>query len=411
MPVVNLTARFVESAKPVRGSRQTDFFDDTVRGLCLCASSGGTKTWFLHFTKPNDGRRARLKLGGYPELGLAAARQKARDARGEIGEGHDPAAAKRADAASLRVRDLVESYIQRGVATKRTKDEIARRLRKNVVERIGDIKVSALHRRDFAKCIDAVKDRGAHAESNRVYEDCRAMVRWARGRGDLDENLLEAMPRPAELTVRDRVLSADELRHFWTKLPEAKMQESTRRILRLCLLLGARVGEVSGMTRDEVEVGLQEPRWIIPARRSKNNRDHFLPISRQAVEIITDQLATIDNDCPWIFPNPSATAPITNMAVAKAIARSMATFGIEHFTAHDLRRSFASHTEALGVSPFIIGHVLNHASVIRATITSKVYARYDYRREKAECLTIWADHLGELIAHGGGANVVPLHRV
>ena len=86
MPVVNLTARFVELAKPVRGSWHS-YLDDTVRGLCLCASSGGAKAWFLHFTKPSDGRRARLKLGTYPELGLAAARQKARDARAGIGGG------------------------------------------------------------------------------------------------------------------------------------------------------------------------------------------------------------------------------------------------------------------------------------------------------------------------------------
>jgi integrase len=410
MPVVNLTARFVESAKPVRGSRQTDFFDDTVRGLCLCASSGGSKTWFLHFTKPNDGRRARLKLGSFPELGLASARRKARDVRGEIGEGVDPAAARRADAASLRVRDLVESYIERRVATKRTRDEIARRLCKNVSDVIGDIKLSALHRRDFAKCIDAVKDRGAPAEANRLYEDCRAMVRWARGRGDLDENLLEAMPRPAELTVRERVLSADELRTFWTKLPQAKMQESTRRILRLCLLLGQRVGEISGMTREELHLQ-QEPRWIIPAQRAKNNRHHEVPLSRQAVEIIGEQLESLDDDCLWIFPNPSATAPVTNMAVAKAVARSMATFGIEHFTPHDLRRSFASHAEGIGVSPFVIGHVLNHASVVRATITSRVYAKYTYAREKRDALQLWADHLGEAIMHGGANVVVPLHRV
>ena len=62
-----------------------------------------------------------------------------------------------------------------------------------------------------------------------------------------------------------------------------------------------------------------------------------------------------------------------NMAVAKAVARS--TFGIEAFMPHDLRRSFATHAEASGISPFIIGHVLYYASVARATVTSKVYAR------------------------------------
>ena len=206
MPVVNLTARFVESAKPVRGSRQSDFFDDTVRGLCLCASSGGAKTWFLHFTKPSDGRRARLKLGTYPELGLLLRARKpgmrGLRVRGR-GQTRSPRSV-RVEAASQRVRDLVENYIERRVSTKRTRDEIARRLRKNVTEVIGDLKLSTLHRRDITKCIDAVKDRGAVTEANRLFEDCRAMMRWARRRGDLDENLLEGMQRPSEPAVRER---------------------------------------------------------------------------------------------------------------------------------------------------------------------------------------------------------------
>ena len=120
--------------------------------------------------------------------------------------GDRPIAEKRAQAASQRVRDLVENYIERRVSTKRTRDEIARRLRKNVTEVIGDLKLSTLHRRDITKCIDAVKDRGAVTEANRLFEDCRAMMRWARGRGDLDENLLEGMQRPSEPAVRERVL-------------------------------------------------------------------------------------------------------------------------------------------------------------------------------------------------------------
>jgi integrase len=172
--------------------------------------------------------------------------------------------------------------------------------------------------------------------------------------------------------------------------------------LRLCLILGQRVGEISGMTGQELD--LKEPRWIIPAARVKNKRDHEVPLSNQAAEIITEQLRTFDDDCQWVFPNPSASGPITNMAVAKAVARS--TFGIEAFTPHDLRRSFATHAEALGISPFIIGHVLNHASVARATVTSKVYARYSYAKEKREALQLWADRLDAIIH--GGTSVVPL---
>ena len=129
---------------------------------------------------------------------------------------------------------MVEHYITREASTKRSGRAIARRLRKNVSGVIGDVKLSSLHRRDLTRCIDGVKDRGAGTEANRLFDDVRAMIRWARGRGDLDGNLVEGMRAPTETTSRDRVLSVEEIRIFWSKLATARMQEGTRRSRHLC---------------------------------------------------------------------------------------------------------------------------------------------------------------------------------
>jgi hypothetical protein len=53
--------------------------------------------------------------------------------------------------------------------------------------------------------------------------------------------------------------------------------------------------------------------------------------------------------------------------------------------------------EEIGISPFIVGHVLGHVSVTKASITSKVYARYDYAREKREAVEKWAAHLTGIV--------------
>src|SRR5262245_6819910 len=235
MPTVELTDKFCQSAKAKAG-RKTDYFDTVVKGLVLRASAGGQKSWYVVYGPP--AKRQWLKLGPYPEISLGTdkgARQRAKDTRAKVGDGADPVADKKALEASQTVCDLVENYVARRASTKRSGDEIARRLRKNVKDVIGDVKLSDLHRRDITKCIDAVKDRGAHVEANRVFEDVRAMVRWARGRGDLDQNLVEGMAKPTETTERDRVLSPDEIRTVWVALPDADMRESTRRIIRLCL--------------------------------------------------------------------------------------------------------------------------------------------------------------------------------
>jgi integrase len=407
MPRIELTDRFCQAAKPLIG-RQTDYFDTLVKGLCLTASAGGARTFYLHYTRPLDGKRVRMKLGRFPEMKLGKAREKAREGRGDIGEGNDPLADRRALAASQAVSDMVENYITRHASTKRSGDEIARRLRKNVSEVIGAVKLSDLHRRDITKCIDAVKDRGAHVEANRLFEDMRAMVRWARARGDLDSNLVEGMKRPTETTQRERVLSADEIRVMWAALDHAEMWESSRRILRLCLTTGQRVGEVCGMTRAELD--FDRAKWTIPAARSKNHREHSVPLSSMAIEIIRKQITESDALAqrkgravsPHVFPAPGAASAVTAAGIAKAVKReekpSGLIMGIAAWTPHDLRRTMATHMEEVGVSPFVVGHVLNHVSLTRATITSRVYARYDYAKEKREALDLWAKQLAEVVA-------------
>lgn len=436
MPTVELTDKFVQAAKCLSG-RKTDYFDTIVKGLVLRASSGGQRSWYSVYGPPS--KRQWLKLGTYPEMPLGTekgARQRAKNTRAAVGEGGDPVADKKALAASQTVADLVDNYLKRHASTKRSAAEIGRRLRKNVSGRdvdgksleepsegcIGDLKLAELHRRDITKAIDAVKDRGAHVEANRLFEDVRAMVRWARSRGDLDQNLVEGMRKPTETVERDRVLSADEIRTMWAALPSADMRESTRRIIRLCLVTAQRVGEVAGMMVDELDLD-DAPVWTIPPARSKNKRAHIVPLSAMAVEIIRDQLADVKalaerkgRALPaFVFPGPGARAAVTSASIPKAIKREETTkcgvttiIGIAPWIPHDLRRSAATGMEEIGISPFIVGHVLNHVSATKASITSRVYARYDYGKEKRQALDLWAERLNGMIS--AAAVVLPLNR-
>lgn len=419
MPKVELTDRFCASVKPPRDKRQEEHFDTLVKGLSFLVSADA-RSFFLHYTKPADGKRARLKLGRYPEMKLGKAREKAREARGQVGEGGDPVANKKALAASQTVDDLVENYVARRAAGKRSAPAIARRLRKNVSAVIGSVKLADLHRRDITKCIDAVKDRGAPVEANRVFEDIRAMVRWARGRGDLDENLVEGMSKPSEVTNRDRVLRPDEIRAVWDALPEADMRESTRRILRLLLITAQRESEVAGMARAELD--LDARLWTIPGARTKNKQEHTVPLSEMAIEIIRQQLEAADElakrkgrrASKFVFPGPGGRAAVTGASVPKAVKRversarngGKTIMGAAAWTPHDLRRTAATGMEELGVSPFIVGHVINHRSTTKSTVTTRVYARYTYDKEKREALELWAARLTGII-EGRTAIVVP----
>ncbi len=60
----------------------------------------------------------------------------------------------------------------------------------------------------------------------------------------------------------------------------------------------------------------------------------------------------------------------------------------------------------LGVSPIVLGHVINHISVTKAGVTLSVYSQYDYAREKREALELWAAHLDAIVR--GGAKLLPM---
>src|SRR5262249_53751235 len=92
------------------------------------------------------------------------------------------------------------------------------------------------------RVIDPVLERGAKIEAARVFEDMRAMIRWAVKRGDLDTNPIEGMDKPGQSAPRERVLSDDEIRMLWTGLPESlSKSKACQGIIKIWLVTAQRV--------------------------------------------------------------------------------------------------------------------------------------------------------------------------
>jgi integrase len=359
---VQLTDRFCASAKSAEA--QTDYFDATISGLALRVTSGGTKSWSLLHGTP----RRRVSLGRYPSLSLAAARARAI----EVKDGRSAGT----------VAALAEVYL-RSIQGLRSARLIERRLRKDALPIIGHIQLNELHRRDVTRVIDG-KMSDAPITARRVFEDIRAMVRWAVARGDLDHNPIDGMKGPPISKPRTRVLSDDEIRALWRALDEFRPEVT--RVIKLCLVTAQRVGEVSGMTSGELD--LNRKVWNIPGTRTKNGHPHSVPISTMALDII----------------NQADGLGIDQAHVSSIIHCNQ--FGLSRWTAHDLRRTALTKMAELGVAPIVLGHVANHRTTTKAGITLGVYVQHAYEREKREALELWANRLQGIIS--GGAAVVSI---
>jgi integrase len=393
---VLLTDKFCQAIKS--SEARTDYYDSKTSGLVLRVTPTGVKTFTLLYVAPG-GERARLNLGHYPHLPLARARTLALEHLSLLEEGRDP---RHGGGGVRTVADLVADYVRKRIHTLRTVKAIERRLAKNVVPIIGGMPIEQVHRRDINRVLDAIIDRDATIEARRVFEDTRAMFRWAVERGNLDHSPTDGMRAPAVSKARERVLSDAELHALWEGLPKAlPRSKNVQHIIRLCLLTGQRVGEVAGMHRAELD--LEAGIWTIPSSRSKNKRAHTVPLSGAAMKVIT---SVLDGD--YLFPGEHGVGALPVHTAGCAIRRAQGRFGIAQWTAHDLRRTAVTNMARLGVSPIVLGHVINHISVTKAGVTLSVYSQYDYAKEKREALDLWAAHLDAIVQ--GGAKVLPMRR-
>ncbi len=379
-----LTDRFCHNVKSP--TARVDYFDNKTPGLCLRVTPNGAKSFTLHFTA-NDGKRARLTLGRYPRVSLARARSLALEALGGLQEGQDPR-----HGGAGTVGDLAEVYLAEHVRPNlRSAKTFERRLRKNVLPIIGGVLLADLHKRDVNRVVSPILRRKKRVEAARVFEDRRGMLRWGTARGDLDRSPTEGMRSPTTPAPRERVLSDDEIATLWRGLPKALPRSPTvQNIIKLCLLTGQRVGEVAGIQAGELDA--KQRLWTIPVARSKNKHAHTVPLTDPAFAL-SEIIAANDK--------------LPGHAVAKIIRRAQDHFGIEPWTAHDLRRSVVTHMAELGVEPIVLANVVNHRSVSKAGVTLSVYAKYDYAKEKREALSLWADRLAAIVGRAT-AKVLPI---
>jgi integrase len=395
-----LTDRFCASARP------GTFFDETATGLSLRSLATG-KTWSFSFTTPR-GKRTQFRLGSYPSMTLAAARALALEARGHLEAGGDPRIAFGQQAAgAMTLAALIGVYLDHPDKLKlRGHAAIKRRLLRNVVPVIGNVTVAELHRRDVQRAIDVILRRGHSPEARRVFEDLHAVTRWALSRGDLDADPMAAMNKPVGSQPRTRTLTAEEIRTLWNGLPKTLVWSKTcQRIIKLCLITGQRVGEVSGMQIGELDRKART--WTIPASRSKNKHAHVLPLSDMAVEIIEDAIADAGGS-RFLFPTGDGAIPLSAKNVGKAVIRARDQFGIAPWSMHDLRRTALNGMAVLGVLPHVVGHVANHRGVTNSTITTTHYVHHKYESEVRAALELWAERLAAIVGDTATARIVRL---
>lgn len=364
-------------------------------GLYLEVTAAGGRYWRLKYR--HGGKEKRLAFGVYPEVSLKAARDRRAEARALIEAGADPMQAKRAAALQAEKEQaatfeaVAREWLghQSGKWQAGTLAMIRGSLEADVFPKIGARPLAQLRPREVAAIVKGIEARGAGETAGRVLQRIRAVFRYAVVHERIDSNPMLDL-RPGELLkprqVKHRAALADkDLPAFLAMLDAYEGDPTTKAALRLLMLTAVRPGELRGARWAEFDTDAAA--WRVPAERMKMKREHLVPLSRQALEVIEAQ-RRISGGGELVFPSPFYPGKLLSENTLNSALARMGYKG-EH-SAHGFRALFSTVANECGHDPDVIERQLAHAerNEVRAA-----YHRATYLKDRAELLQWWADYL------------------
>ena len=372
----HLTEKLVREAIPAEG-RDYQIFDDDIRGFAVCIYRGGGRAFTLDYRVA--GRQRRMTFGRWPEWSVTAARERVRELRRDVDLGGDPLGDRDQIREAARVQDLIDRYLKehctrlsptnasdqksmmlklvaphwcKKLVTEITKSDVEKLLAKIAEDRARPYKDKPNNR---ARKLQPSKPTPVRA--NRVGEALRKMFNLAVEWEMRADNPASSFYRRIE-NARECFLTKDEIDRL-AKVLDADEDQRAAGIIRICLLTGARVGEVR-QSRFE-QFNLERGIWTKPAATTKQRKIHRVPISDEVAAIVRERHLVVPKGNPWLFPGDVPGQPVRE--IRRFWRRIQVAAEIGDARIHDLRHTFASLLVSGGASLEMIGKLLGHTQM------------------------------------------------
>lgn len=303
-----------------------------VTGLYLQLTPNAGRSWLLRTTVGE--KRREIGLGGYPDITLSQARERAREAKAQVRAGVDPVVQRKANRAALvaaqrrglTFSEAVEHYLAAKLdAFKNDKHRAQWRstLETYAVPELGKMLVQDIAVQDVLRVLEPIW-QGKTETASRLRGRIEAVLSWATvagyRRGDNPArwggNLKELLPAPAKLKGKDNqpALQIDDAPPWLADL--RKREGTSNRALEFAALTASRSQEVRGARWEEID--LDAALWIVPAARMKMDREHRVPLSADAVALLSALPRLMGS--PLVFP-AARGGELSDMTLSAAMRR------------------------------------------------------------------------------------------
>ena len=396
---MKLTQVTVDTLKVPKGKAEAIYFDDEIGGFGLRLRAGGSARWIFEYKLGSKGRR--LTLGAASALSAAQARKIAAELHITVRAGRDPAGER--DAGRARAAETMGAALaaylpyQQSRLRPRSYAEVERHLQKHW-RPLHATSLTAIDRREVSARLAAIAEQNGPVQANRARASLQAFFAWAMREGLADGNPVAATGKRPERS-RDRVLSPDELKAIWAATAD---ESDYGAVIRLLMLTGARLNEIAALRWSEV----QDDRIVLPAARTKNARQHEIPLAAPARDILDGRPRRPSRDLIFGRRHARPLSGWTELKAGLDARIAIAGAPLPAWTHHDIRRSVATHMAEIGVQPHIVEAVLNHVSGHKHGVAG-IYNRATYEREKRQALDMWAERLLSVV-EGRESKVVTL---
>jgi integrase len=292
-------------------------------------------------------------------------------------------------------------------------------LRRGLAERWANKPVAEIDEADVLAVMDDARKNGipgldqrnngsSESRGRRTHAALSVFFRWLQAKRRVLRNPCRDVSHPGAPPPRERLLTNDEIGWFWRACDSEPLYAP---LLRLLLLQGQRLNEVAAMRRSELSDDWTT--WTIPSTRTKNHREHIVPLAPLAREL----LASIKTSSDLIFTTTGATPLSGWNRLKRRLDRAMLELAHEERGAkatlaawrlHDLRRTFVSGCGDLGIRGEVIEMCVNHVSGTRGGVAG-IYNKAKLLPERWEAFERWAIHVAGVVEQRP-ANVTHLRR-
>lgn len=364
--------------------------EHTAGGGLYLRVKGESRCWYFRYQVA--GRRRRAPIGSAQSITLTAAKAKALDMKKKLADGMDPEESARRTSLyfSEYYRDAIDRIEKvRGFKNPKHAAQWRSTVETYALPYLRNIPMNRIHLRDVLKLLEAIWTEKPET-AKRLRGRLEAIFSLAIIEGLMKENparwkdgLESFLPKTGRIheVKHHSAMPLDVLRDFITKIREST-KPATRCIL-LGILTATRAQEVLGARWDEID--LREAVWTIPPERMKMKREHRIPLSRQAVELLQAQREVVPKKCQLVFPSPMKDGGRMSVDTPRLIIQKITK---ADYTMHGFRSTFRDWCEENFVHPSLSERALAH---VQGDKVVAAYQRSDLLEQRRPMMQQWAD--------------------